>query len=130
MLQFSRISLNSYKRINLNIMWPWWYNDFGITAILVYSGVLVYFLKGTFANARVPCVTKFPFLCMSRRKCWLVWFFFFLFGFLFVSCRWNSWNFFACNISETIIKETGICLLTHMIPLFYYTMLGSSYELC
>ncbi|KAK9189653.1 hypothetical protein WN943_018251 [Citrus x changshan-huyou] len=56
--------------------------------------------------------------------------FFFLFGFLFVSCRWNSWNFFACNISETIIKETGICLLTHMIPLFYYTMLGSSYELC
>jgi hypothetical protein len=22
-------------------------------------------------------------------------------------CRWNSWNFFACNINETLIKETG-----------------------
>ena len=22
-------------------------------------------------------------------------------------CRWNSWNFFACNINETVIKETG-----------------------
>jgi hypothetical protein len=21
--------------------------------------------------------------------------------------RWNSWNFFACNINETVIKETG-----------------------
>ncbi|CAA2972638.1 alpha-galactosidase 3-like [Olea europaea subsp. europaea] len=20
---------------------------------------------------------------------------------------WNSWNFFACNINETVIKETG-----------------------
>ena len=24
-----------------------------------------------------------------------------------VSDRWNSWNFFACNINETVIKETG-----------------------
>lgn len=24
--------------------------------------------------------------------------------------RWNSWNFFACNINETVIKETGIFL--------------------
>jgi hypothetical protein len=22
-------------------------------------------------------------------------------------CRWNSWNFFACNINETVIRETG-----------------------
>lgn len=22
--------------------------------------------------------------------------------------RWNSWNFFACDINETVIKETGI----------------------
>lgn len=25
-----------------------------------------------------------------------------------VFCRWNSWNFFACNINETVIKETGL----------------------
>lgn len=25
--------------------------------------------------------------------------------------RWNSWNFFACNINETVIKETGAFFL-------------------
>lgn len=42
--------------------------------------------------------------------------------------RWNSWNYFACNINETVIKETGkafFCLiasnkklLTCFIPSF------------
>jgi len=26
--------------------------------------------------------------------------------------RWNSWNFFACNINETVIKETADALVS------------------
>jgi alpha-galactosidase len=25
---------------------------------------------------------------------------------------WNSWNFFACNINETVIKETADALVS------------------
>ena len=27
--------------------------------------------------------------------------------------RWNSWNFFACDIDESLIKETGTFLLSN-----------------
>jgi hypothetical protein len=55
--------------------------------------------------------------------------------------RWNSWNFFACNINETVIKETGIllfllswffCLCRHMLSLFMFlhVLLASVALLC
>lgn len=33
--------------------------------------------------------------------------------------RWNSWNFFACNISETVIKETGVILSMFFLKVWF-----------
>lgn len=45
--------------------------------------------------------------------------------------RWNSWNFFACNINETVIKEIGILFMLSLFIYFcwYWFFVNTIYEL-
>ena len=44
--------------------------------------------------------------------------------------RWNSWNFFACNINETVIKETGNIYYLYGSFLLMVSMLRPIFATC
>lgn len=61
---------------------------------------------------------------------WIVWFALWIVIVLWVFCRWNSWNFFACNINETVIKETGIIFVDYLVYLLLLLLFIDIDSLC
>lgn len=56
---------------------------------------------------------------------------YYLFIYLFIcGCRWNSWNFFACGINETVIKETGLFFRLPMLHFVFFFMSLSLILIC
>lgn len=70
---------------------------------------VIYFID---ASGKTVIFVKFYFACWF---CVVVW--------CGCFCRWNSWNFFACNINETVIKETGAFVIILLFSILSVQML-------